>query len=167
MFTVVNRRTARHRRRTAPATSPSGPGDLVASLPALPPDLTREEAVARMRDLYARLPPLDCRGLCHSTCTVIAATELEYQLVEDTGVSIRPRLALITNETVPDCPALGPLRNCTVYALRPLLCRAYGVVEGLRCVHGCVPAQLLSNREYTLIRRQLEQLSRHVTSVHT
>lgn len=158
----MSRRTARRDRADRRTAESSDRNDLVTLLPPLPANLTRDEAIARMEELYARLPRLICRGLCHSTCTQIPATELEYQRIEEAGVSIRLRLPKL-GEDVPDCAALGPLRNCTVYALRPAVCRAYGVVEDLRCVHGCVPTQVMSRSEFISIRRQLEQLSRHVT----
>src|SRR2546429_6087610 len=33
------------------------------------------------------------------------------------------------------------LRNgrCTVYEVRPMICRLWGMVEGMQCPHGCVP----------------------------
>jgi Fe-S-cluster containining protein len=29
--------------------------------------------------------------------------------------------------------------RCSVYSVRPMLCRLYGLVEGFECEHGCVP----------------------------
>ncbi len=38
------------------------------------------------------------------------------------------------------CPYLDiETKRCTVHENRPLICRLYGVSEGLPCPHGCKP----------------------------
>jgi hypothetical protein len=46
------------------------------------------------------------------------------------------------------CPALSLVGRCTVYEVRPMLCRLWGAVEGMRCDRGCLPVGgLLSDVE--------------------
>ena len=50
--------------------------------------------------------------------------------------------------------ALLVLGRCSVYDQRPLICRAFGAAEGLRCPHGCCPAELISrDAQYALFEK--------------
>jgi hypothetical protein len=122
-------------------------------------------------ELYAQLPGLQCKGLCHDSCTVTDGSELERQRVIERGTSIGPAIgprtlkAMIAAGNRPRCPALGPLNNCTVYDVRPLLCRVYGLTEGSRCQHGCVPDWVISDGAMLRAFRAVEELSVRVTGV--
>jgi Fe-S-cluster containining protein len=135
-------------------------------------------------ELYASLPAVECRGLCHDTCTAIDASELERRRLAERGVRLpeAPATAqlreIVRTGTVPRCPALSPLNTCTVYDVRPFTCRAFGVVmqagadrAGLTfagpmmCDHGCVPDGTVDLREYARAIRQIEALSVAVTGV--
>lgn len=48
---------------------------------------------------------------------------------------------------------------CSAYRDRPLLCRLWGVVEKLRCPHGCEPERMLSNVESAAMLDQMARLS--------
>jgi Fe-S-cluster containining protein len=159
--------TGKRRRRGSTA-----PDDPVTRLPPLPRDYSREEALAELDKLYACLPALTCRGLCHSSCGVVVASELEHQRIADTGASIGPRMSdegflREVSDSGQQCPALGPLRNCTIYPIRPFICRAYGVGAGLRCPHGCVPDRVVPDAEIWELMARIEQLSRHITDTHS
>lgn len=45
------------------------------------------------------------------------------------------------------CSMLTVNERCSVYGSRPLLCRLYGVADGLTCFWGCEPERLLSRDE--------------------
>jgi Fe-S-cluster containining protein len=45
------------------------------------------------------------------------------------------------------CPMLSAEGRCTVYALRPALCRLWFMVEDLPCPYGCRPERYLTARE--------------------
>lgn len=38
-------------------------------------------------------------------------------------------------------------RRCSIYAIRPLLCRLYGLVEAMPCAFGCTPERQLTREE--------------------
>lgn len=145
--------------------------DPVDLLPPLPQKYTLEEAYAALDDLYDQLPSLECKGLCHDSCTVIPASELERRRIAATGKTLGPPISheylrtLVASGRTPRCPALGPLNTCTVYAIRPFICRAFGVAAGLRCEHGCIPDKILPDGELQRVLARIEQLSRHVTGV--
>ncbi|WP_199523791.1 hypothetical protein [Micromonospora craterilacus] len=89
------------------------------------------DRTAEMDQLYAELPDIDCKGLCHESCNAIAMTPLERDRIRERGIDISPLHM--------PCPALTPLRRCSVREVRPLICRLYGLVERMACPHGCRP----------------------------
>lgn len=89
--------------------------------------------------LYAAVPAMQCKGLCHHSCSSVMMTEVE-----------RERIAARHGVTIPDgafelgkpggrCPALNIFGRCAVYGDRPLVCRLWGAVPGMECPHGCEP----------------------------
>jgi Fe-S-cluster containining protein len=136
------------------------------------PRRTRAEAIERLEELYAQLPSVTCRGLCHDTCTSIDASELERERLRERGVVLPARVArdrlrtLIAEGRTPRCPALSALNTCSVYAVRPLICRGWGAVyPGLLCEHGCVPDGDMDDGQFFQIMLQVEELSVDVTGV--
>lgn len=140
---------------------------------------TMAEALAELQELYDSLPALACKGLCYDACTVIDASELERRRMAEHGVELPPmdsgahdRLkTLIEAGRTPRCPALSPLNTCRVYEVRPLICRAFGMVldratgKGLMCEHGCVPEGTITPGDLYRAIRELEELSEEVTGV--
>lgn len=143
--------------------------------------MTEAEALAQLDELYAGLPALECKGLCHDSCTAIDASELERRRMEARGVflpleSARSQLARYeAGDPIPRCPALGPLNNCTVYDVRPFTCRAFGMVHQrenmfahtgpMMCDHGCIPDGTMTIGEYYRVVMDIERLSQEVTGV--
>lgn len=140
----------------------------------------REEAAyEQVREVYDQVPKLQCKGLCHDSCTVAPASELELRkMYQETGFNLiteRPG----QDEPVPRCPALGPMNTCEGYEWRPWVCRIFGLVidaraeasewrkQPLQCDHGCVPEndQYIPLGESYRIAADIERLSRDVTGV--
>ena len=96
----------------------------------------------RLRAIYARLPKLECKGLCQHSCGPIIMTTAEARRVERVlghemghcGDDLR-------------CPMLGEDGRCTVYEVRPLICRLWGMEVSMQCPHGCRPSRYLSREE--------------------
>jgi len=102
----------------------------------------RRAADARLEALYARVPHLDCKGLCHTSCGIIDCSTRERERLAEAGVTL-PTLAEYkardrAGETI-TCPALTAFGACSGYQKRPLVCRLWGAVESLPCVYGCQP----------------------------
>jgi Fe-S-cluster containining protein len=116
---------------------------------------------ARLQELYDRVPSIECKGMCHGACCFIDASIRERERMEqasgrklDTldakrdpeaggtqrdrrgGLLARYRCSMLTNDG-----------RCSVYDLRPMICRLYGVAEGLECKHGCKPERMLTAGE--------------------
>lgn len=96
---------------------------------------------AAIEALYAELPGIACRGLCAVSCGPAPMTHRERERLEHAAgapvVAATPEM---------NCSLLVD-GECSMYALRPLICRLWGVVEGMRCPFGCVPVRMLSDVE--------------------
>jgi len=99
---------------------------------------------AQLEALYAEVPDIDCCGQCHTTCGALLPMSAAERL--RTGLQVRG--------SDPDCAALTVSNRCAIHNMRPLICRLYGVAEGLECDYGCQPERYLSKAEaYALIHR--------------
>jgi Fe-S-cluster containining protein len=110
--------------------------------------LSHEEAVAALEELYAELPTIECQGLCWNSCGPIDMSDVERRRISERGVDIGPRddfrtmlwvnnVRAVNGESLL-CPALDQFHRCTVYEVRPLICRAWGVGRGeMACPYGC------------------------------
>lgn len=106
---------------------------------------------AAFDELYAELPAMECQGLCAQSCGPIRMTEPERARIAAAGVTI-PDGGIFTPGM---CPALTMFRQCSVYEVRPLICRLWGVVKSMPCPWGCRPegGWLTDQQGYDLIRR--------------
>lgn len=107
----------------------------------------RELADRVLAEVYALVPEIACKGLCHTTCTVQGMSDRERERIRLEGgidyPDVRPGDFQDLLLETPVCPALTPEKRCAVYELRPLVCRVWGTAVGMRCPHGCKPARLL------------------------
>lgn len=56
------------------------------------------------------------------------------------------------------CPALDFIGRCSVYEIRPLICRLWGVVETMKCHYGCEPERYLTDEEGKVFFARLHYL---------
>ena len=92
----------------------------------------------RLDELYAELPSLGCKGHCWKCCgRVLMAPGERERVSREGGVDI-PTVAEMRREHRELCVALKDHR-CSVYEVRPLVCRLWGIEETMRCPYGCVP----------------------------
>ena len=110
---------------------------------------------------YARIPKIQCKGLCHEACGPIAATELEVKRVEELAGK---KLDLTMDLT---CSLLTADKKCAGYANRPLVCRIFGASKHLRCPHGCEPERFLTESEEVDILKEVTRIDGPPTSVLT
>lgn len=112
------------------------------------------EAFAKLDALYAQLPPLACQGKCGISCRGgIMLTDVEARRLQVT-THRKPR----TTDERGRCVYLTADERCSVYAVRPLICRAWGVVKMMSCPFGCVPERWLTEIEFLNIAVEVERL---------
>jgi len=91
--------------------------------------------------LYRRVPALACQGHCAESCGPIIVAAAEQQAMEQVS---KQRFTLDPHTWT--CGYLHDGR-CTVYAVRPLICRLWGVAAEMPCPWGCRPQRVISRRE--------------------
>ena len=112
--------------------------------------------------IYTQIPTIQCQGKCHENCSVVPMTKLErvnsqnqYKQCPTNSVQA------INSQGIPEfiCSCLDADGRCSIYNARPLICRLYGVAEGLECPYGCQPARRLSKQETWQLVLEVEKLS--------
>lgn len=115
---------------------------------------TQQKAIRRLEAIYATLPRVACRGLCAVSCGPIFFSDLER--VRMRKADARRRLPMVDAHAT--CTYLTDAQRCGVYAVRPLICRVYGTLKRLSCLHGCLPDRWLSDHEFVTIGTAIEAL---------
>jgi hypothetical protein len=104
----------------------------------------RREAIdATLDALYDTLPPLECKGLCAESCGPIECSTRERERIAERGVRLPTMAEVVIRDRAGEtltCPALRDGR-CSVYEVRPMICRIWGATAGLPCPHGCRPVR--------------------------
>lgn len=104
-------------------------------------------ALTRIRELYALVPDVGCRGLCTAFCVPIHMSTAEAATV-DAAAPNAHRADGCSPLGAPRCPQLAADGRCSVYDDRPMICRLWGASTHMRCPHGCEPrAGYLSAQE--------------------
>lgn len=108
---------------------------------------TEEEIEA----IYAALPALKCKGLCAESCGPILASEAETKRIQiRAGQFPRPAKDLM-------CSALKE-GMCSIYSIRPFICRIWGAEESMKCPWGCKPEKYLTKRESYALLDKLDSI---------
>lgn len=127
--------------------------------------MRRSKRLRVLREVWAEMPAIDCKGLCWDGCSTVPVFPVELELLEKhAGRELATtELAYAGGRVVglgsfgQPCPFLV-LQRCTAREVRPTVCRAFGVVEGLRCPHGCTPTKLLTDEQQFLLFKRVELL---------
>jgi hypothetical protein len=115
---------------------------------------THRKAIAKLEALYATIPRVACRGRCAIARGAVPMTTLEAARARraDPG----RRLPMIREDA--RCIYLTARERCSVYAVRPLVCRVWGAVQRMSCMHGCVPDRWLTDRESLALMQAVERV---------
>jgi uncharacterized protein len=117
----------------------------------------------KLQQIYKRIPDIECKGLCHQSCTLVPAAKIEIKKARERMGGKNPFSPISAAKTIteknmiPSCAALKDKR-CSIYHARPAICRLYGVAEGLDCPFGCVPKKKLTKQEAYDLIREIEAL---------
>jgi hypothetical protein len=116
--------------------------------------------VTELERLYAEVPSVACQRRCGTACGPVILTDLEAQRLR-LATHTKPRTLPMAHGSpgAMRCVYLAPdQRRCTVYAIRPLICRVWGAIKRLSCPFGCVPDRWLSDHEFLAIAQAVERL---------
>ena len=112
-------------------------------------------ARAALKELYDRLPALECKGLCQASCGPIDLCVGPAERAVAGGMTLSR-----ATEVPIACPMLTVDGKCSVYDKRPYICRAWGVIDhpDMRCPWGCRPRRYLTQEEGLEMLRRLQEI---------
>lgn len=117
-----------------------------------------EMGYAEVDAMYAKLPELDCKGLCQECCGPIMMSRIEWvRIQESTGMPLE-HFQKQAGETFV-CPLLSPAGKCTVYEIRPLVCRLWGSTPKAKCPFGCQPKRWVEESEVVALLSEADKIS--------
>jgi hypothetical protein len=119
------------------------------------PSARDQATVDQIDRLYAQLPSIACQGRCAEACGRITLTDLEARRLHR-ATHAAPRTIL--REGTHRCVYLTDRDRCRAYAVRPFLCRVWGLLKSLSCPHGCVPDRWLTDDEFVRLGAAIERL---------
>lgn len=124
--------------------------------------------LAKIDALLSGLPTFKCKEGCFDCCGPVELSRLEYmrciQASGRTAEDVRQQMQNNIKQGNYLCPLLDTKTGrCTVYEVRPAICRLFGVVKNqLLCPHGYAPesSTLLDDRQAREILRKVEELGK-------
>lgn len=124
--------------------------------------MSRLDAIWEARtfeELYALIPdPLGCTGQCAVSCGPIGFSTEEGRRLAAVGAHI-PNIHSPTHALVGHCPALTREGRCSVYSVRPSVCRIWGVSEPMPCPFpGCYVLDPLTHGEASAVTERAFEL---------
>ncbi len=108
-------------------------------------------------EIYSKIPRLACKRRCGDQCTALMLSDYEQTLIDETIGKTDFSLETGMKRGCIACPKLVK-GSCSIYELRPLVCRLFGVVKKMKCTHGCKPKRWLSDLEAKELIRAAEEL---------
>lgn len=117
--------------------------------------MSRRESEKALDALYAELPRLDCQGRCQESCGPILMSRIEWQRIQRRTGQRAPKLRADLT-----CPFLSAVGRCTVYGVRPMICRLWGLVPSMPCVFGCQPERWLTEEQGREYLRRANEIGR-------
>jgi len=116
---------------------------------------TNRDVYDKLDALYRQLPTIPCQRRCGETCGPIPLTTLEADRLRRHHPT---RLAQATRPDGHRCIYLTPTERCSVYDVRPLICRVFGVVKRMCCPWGCLPSSWMTDHDFVKLARLVEQI---------
>jgi len=103
-----------------------------------------------IEDIYDLIPEMTCTEDCFECCKnfgVPSRTETEDQRLKEFMTEHRMQPGVARGNTCPYLDEDLKGGGCTIYAVRPLICRLYGTSPNYRCKMGVAPRRLLQEDE--------------------
>jgi len=122
--------------------------------------MTEGEAFKRLDQIYRMLPNIECKRKCRESCGIIAMSPLEFHRMQKAR-PFEQKVLSAADQFV--CPQLNIMGDCNVHPVRPIVCRLFGLVEKMRCPHGCVPDRWVPDYDAGKIMKEIRNLSMQVT----
>lgn len=105
----------------------------------------------KLEKIYRNLPKINCKQLCDSSCSIIPVGELEVKRVTELlgyNPFPTPEKMLEMLQKKKPCEFTCSLLKegkCSIYRVRPLICRLFGLTKKMKCPFGCIPERWLDD----------------------
>lgn len=113
----------------------------------------------KIEQVYNLVPRLECKGKCQESCGPIDMSDRERDIIKEFCIKNNITYHHIEHVTIDKllqdfaksdaelmCPFLKE-NKCSIYQVRPLICRLWGNVDSMPCLWGCKPTRMLSEKE--------------------
>ena len=99
-------------------------------------------------ELYGQIPQMACESACSDCCCLVRFSRYEVAQI-DTVRIICAVFKRFRQATTQKCPYVTQENRCSIYQVRPFVCRLFGTAdhERLRCPKGLRPEKMLSAEE--------------------
>jgi Fe-S-cluster containining protein len=131
--------------------------------------MKKEIAIVKLKSIYDRIPQIECKG-CAECCGPTLWSDIEYLYIKDylhkhnmiekkyDDKFLSSFLSLkLENLT---CPYLVD-KKCSIYPVRPFICRIFGTTKGLKCPQVNIPP-LLSDEIIKQMFVDIQELSKEL-----
>ena len=110
----------------------------------------KPEAKAVIEELRSCIPSLDCFPGCTACCSHVPWSEAEWSMLPE---AFKERHTIHSLK----CPFIDD-RGCSCHGHRPIVCRLFGVAEGMDCPRGVPAFTKLTFKEASDISRRYAEL---------
>ena len=111
--------------------------------------------MSSIREIFERncskIPEFYCKEGCGECCGVHYWSTMEWKIIT-AFLKEHGRKQQYAREILDMCPYLDERKRCTIYEVRPAICRLYGVVQAMQCPYRKAQ-QYLSDDEATSVLR--------------
>lgn len=131
--------------------------------------MEKEIAIKKLEEIYSRIPAIECRG-CAECCGPTIWSEVEYLYIKQYLIKNNMQekkyddkfLSNLSNLKLDGltCPYLVD-KKCSIYPVRPFICRVFGTAKKLKCIKINIPP-LLSDETVKQMYSDVCKLSREL-----
>lgn len=107
--------------------------------------------IDKLERLYKRIPEFECEYNCGECCGPVGFAAAEWQRL--------PEKREFSDFKTLNCPYLDKDNQCSIYPLRPFICRLFGATDGLmRCPKGRGPKARLGRIETNRLSERYKKI---------
>lgn len=117
--------------------------------------------IATLKTILDRIPNANCKGLCQKSCGPLIVSRVENRYIREyckehnikykdfpTKVNLRKIIHHIKNpDSCRSCHYLTDDGRCSIYEVRPVICRMWGVTKTMPCPFECEPDRIMTTTE--------------------
>lgn len=108
----------------------------------------------KLEQTYKQIPSSKCPNDCGKCCGILFPSLAELRNIKEWCVAHHVEYRDFNYQLGIDCPYLARDKSCSIYPVRPFLCRIYGVSKELPC-KWCTPEKILNRNQSANLYNQI------------